>query len=267
MTDHQTTDDSAAIKSETLDSLRNGVEAVVTGSFLFRSLEPASRNDLADRGVVMVFPSAKVVLTEGDPSSDFYLIDQSVVEVTTATSDGAPVVLATLQHGAFFGEVALLKGLPRTATVTALTISGTTSLSAVGQTSQLTLMATLSSGAPQTVTSQATWQSTNTAVATVSAAGRVTAQGYGGATIRASYQGTTTEVALVVTIAGTWVATGPDGSRITWVLAQSQGIVTGTPNAMWAIVASFWVGSVPSTSIVGSASSKPLHCASLRASA
>ncbi len=121
MTDHQTTDDSAAIKSETLDSLRNGVEAVVTGSFLFRSLEPASRNDLADRGVVMVFPSAKVVLTEGDPSSDFYLIDQGVAEVTTTTSDGAPVVLATLQHGAFFGEVALLKGLPRTATVTALT--------------------------------------------------------------------------------------------------------------------------------------------------
>nr|MBK7069485.1 cyclic nucleotide-binding domain-containing protein [Deltaproteobacteria bacterium] len=69
----------------------------------------------------MVFPPAKVVLTEGDPSSDFYLVDQGVVEVTTTTPDGAPVVLATLQHGAFFGEVALLKGLPRTATVTALT--------------------------------------------------------------------------------------------------------------------------------------------------
>jgi ATP-binding cassette subfamily B protein len=121
MTDHQTTDEGATIGSDTLDSLRNGVEAVVTGSFLFRSLEPESRRDLADRGVVMVFPAAKVVLTEGDPSSDFYLIDQGVAEVTTTTPDGAPVVLATLQHGAFFGEVALLKGLPRTATVTALT--------------------------------------------------------------------------------------------------------------------------------------------------
>lgn len=121
MTDHQTTDEGATIGSDMLDSLRNGVEAVVTGSFLFRSLEPESRRDLADRGVVMVFPAAKVVLTEGDPSSDFYLIDQGVAEVTTTTPDGAPVVLATLQHGAFFGEVALLKGLPRTATVTALT--------------------------------------------------------------------------------------------------------------------------------------------------
>jgi len=121
MTDHVTTDESAAIGSETLDSLRNGVEAVVTGSFLFRSLEPESRSDLADRGVVMIFPAAKVVLSEGDPSADFYLIDQGVAEVTTTTPDGAPVVLATLQHGAFFGEVALLRGLPRTATVTALT--------------------------------------------------------------------------------------------------------------------------------------------------
>jgi ATP-binding cassette subfamily B protein len=121
MTDHQTPDDGAATPTDTLDSLRNGVEAVVTGSFLFRSLEPESRRDLADRGVVMVFPAAKVVLTEGDPSSDFYLIDQGVAEVTTTTPDGAPLALATLQHGAFFGEVALLKGLPRTATVTALT--------------------------------------------------------------------------------------------------------------------------------------------------
>ena len=121
MTDHLTTGEGAVTTPDTLDSLREGVEAVVTGSFLFRSLEEDARRDLADRGVVMVFPSAKVVLTEGEPSSDFYLIDQGVAEVTTTAPDGTPVVLATLQHGAFFGEVALLKGLPRTATVTALT--------------------------------------------------------------------------------------------------------------------------------------------------
>jgi len=114
------------------------------------------------------------------------------------------------------------------ATVTALAIAGTASLSGVGQTSQLTLTATISSGAPQTVTSQATWQSSAAAVVTVSAAGLVTAQGYGAATISASYQGITTELAFVVTIAGTWVATGPGGSGVTWMLAQTEGIVTGT---------------------------------------
>lgn len=114
------------------------------------------------------------------------------------------------------------------ATVSALTIAGTTSLAGVGQTSQLTLTATMSSGAPQAVASQATWQSSNPAVATVSAAGLVTAQGYGETTISAVYQGMTTQSAFVVTIAGTWVAASPDGSSVTWVLAQSQGIVTGT---------------------------------------
>jgi hypothetical protein len=114
------------------------------------------------------------------------------------------------------------------ATETALTIAGAASLSGVGQASQLTATATISSGATQTVTSQATWQSSNTAVVTVSTAGLVTAQGYGGATINASYQGMSTAFAFVVTIAGTWVATSPDGSHVTWVLAQSQGIVTGT---------------------------------------
>src|ERR1700688_1652391 len=69
------------------------------------------------------------------------------------------------------------------ATVTALTIAGAATLSGVGQTSQLTLTTTLSFGAPQTVTSRATWQSSNMAVVTVSTAGLVTAQGFGFATI------------------------------------------------------------------------------------
>lgn len=107
--------------SETLDRLWNGVEGVVTGSFLFRSLDEPARHDLVDRGVVMVFPAGREILREGDPGADFYLVDRGVVEVATRTPAGASVALATLQRGAFFGEVAMLTGAPRTATVTALT--------------------------------------------------------------------------------------------------------------------------------------------------
>lgn len=112
-------------------------------------------------------------------------------------------------------------------TVTGLTIAGTASLPGVGQTSQLSVVATMSSGGSQTVTNQATWQSSNSAVAIVSTSGLVTAQGYGVATIGASYQGMTAQYAFVVTIAGTWVASA-NGASIQWILAQSQGIVTGT---------------------------------------
>lgn len=107
--------------SETLDRLWNGVEGVVTGSFLFRSLDEPARHDLVDRGVVMVFPAGREILREGDPGVDFYLVDRGVVEVATRTPAGASVALATLQRGAFFGEVAMFTGAPRTATVTALT--------------------------------------------------------------------------------------------------------------------------------------------------
>lgn len=104
-----------------LASLREGVEAVVSGSFLFRSLDAASRHELVERGVVMVFPAGRVVLAEGEASTEFYLVDRGVVEVTTRAPNGSSVPLTTLQRGAFFGEVAMITNMPRTATVTALT--------------------------------------------------------------------------------------------------------------------------------------------------
>jgi CRP-like cAMP-binding protein len=107
--------------ADILDSLWNNVDAVVSGSLLFRSLDETGRRELVGRGVVMVFPANYVVLREGERSTDFYLVDRGVVEVTTVGPNGTSMALATLQRGAFFGEVAMLTGMPRTATVTALT--------------------------------------------------------------------------------------------------------------------------------------------------
>lgn len=107
--------------ADILDSLWNNVEEVVSGSLLFRSLDEVGRRELVGRGVVMLFPANYVILREAERSTDFYLVDRGVVEVTTVGPSGASVALATLQRGAFFGEVAMLTGMPRTATVTALT--------------------------------------------------------------------------------------------------------------------------------------------------
>jgi hypothetical protein len=57
-----------------------------------------------------------------------------------------------------------------------------------GQTRQLAATATLSTGATSDVTQQATWQSSSTAIATVSPAGLVTAVAEGTADISATYQ-------------------------------------------------------------------------------
>jgi hypothetical protein len=115
-----------------------------------------------------------------------------------------------------------------TPTLSSFTITGNASVPAVGQTSQLTATATLSSGSAQNVTTEATWQSSNTAVATVSSSGLVSAQGYGGATITAAYQGMNAQTTFTVTVAGAWLSSPIDGRIMTWTLSQSGNNVTGT---------------------------------------
>jgi CRP-like cAMP-binding protein len=68
-----------------------------------------------------MFPAGSVIIREGEPGDSFFLIDQGVVEVSTQGAAVGEVPLTTLQRGAFFGEVSVLNGSARTATVTALT--------------------------------------------------------------------------------------------------------------------------------------------------
>jgi len=91
-------------------------------------------------------------------------------------------------------------GTGGSATVTSVTISGNTAPSE-GSSSQLTATANLSNGQTQNVSSQATWQSSNPSVATVSATGLVTAVKTGTADITALYQGQTGRSTLQVSAA------------------------------------------------------------------
>jgi len=86
------------------------------------------------------------------------------------------------------------------ATVTSLAITGTLQVGE-GETSQLTATATLSNGSSQDVSSQATWQSSNTSVATISGTGLLTALKAGTTDITAVYSGRTARVTVTVTTA------------------------------------------------------------------
>ena len=74
-----------------------------------------------------------------------------------------------------------------TAAVSSIAVSGNSP--ALGDTSQFTATATLSTGTTQDVTAQATWQSSDAAVATVSSAGVVRSMAAGEADITATYSG------------------------------------------------------------------------------
>jgi hypothetical protein len=87
------------------------------------------------------------------------------------------------------------------ASVASIAITGTASLTVVGQTGQLAATATLSDGITQNVTNSATWQSSNQSVVTVSSTGLATAVAAGQATITATAQAKSGTLAMTVSIA------------------------------------------------------------------
>ena len=61
-----------------------------------------------------------VIIAEGEPGSSMYVIASGEVKVfTRGQGGGGTVYLARLGEGDFFGEVSVLTGKPRTATITA----------------------------------------------------------------------------------------------------------------------------------------------------
>jgi CRP-like cAMP-binding protein len=96
----------------------SGLETI-SGSHLFKSLDEEGRKRLFDGATAVVFELNQVVVREGDPGEALYLIRKGQVEVSTIR-EGKQIPLARLGPGACFGEVALLSGRPRTATVVAL---------------------------------------------------------------------------------------------------------------------------------------------------
>lgn len=72
---------------------------------------------LIARGYRKQFNISEVICQENDPSEEFYIILSGAVEVFSERNNQA---IATLGEGEFFGEIALLTGTPRTASVRAL---------------------------------------------------------------------------------------------------------------------------------------------------
>jgi len=71
--------------------------------------------------------------------------------------------------------------------VTGVIVSGKTELSLVGETTQLTAMATFSDGSARGITGEASWTSSDASVLTVSATGLVTVVRFGRAYVAAVY--------------------------------------------------------------------------------
>ncbi len=99
------------------EQLRRDAEAVLAGVPLFAALPEGARSELARRLRIEQFGQGEVVVHAGEAGDSLYVIREGVCEVLR---DAAGQAVAQLKAGDFFGEMTLLTGDPRSATVRAV---------------------------------------------------------------------------------------------------------------------------------------------------
>ncbi len=88
--------------------------AIVRAAAIFRPLGPAALETLARHLHPVVVAAGTVVIREGDHGDRFYIVGTGRVDVSVQGE-----LRRSLEAGGSFGEIALLRDVPRTATVTA----------------------------------------------------------------------------------------------------------------------------------------------------
>ena len=99
-------------------SFRPDVVALLWDVPFLAVLDVPTLEGLAHAAVEIAVPAGTVVIQEGHRGDRFYLVAEG--RLAASISGAAPVVMAAGEH---FGEIALLRSVRRTATVTALTDS------------------------------------------------------------------------------------------------------------------------------------------------
>jgi small-conductance mechanosensitive channel/CRP-like cAMP-binding protein len=87
---------------------------------LFQSLTPEELRRLAGDLRFAPFTEGEAMTREGATAHSLYVITRGTAEVLIATGEGERRRVAALQPGDFFGEIALMTGMTRSATVRAL---------------------------------------------------------------------------------------------------------------------------------------------------
>jgi CRP/FNR family transcriptional regulator len=86
---------------------------------LFAGLSQAARETLAQASRVRRYPAGQILCSEGDPGDALYVLEDGQLRVSRFLAAGQEAVLAVVEAPAALGELALLDGAPRDATLTA----------------------------------------------------------------------------------------------------------------------------------------------------
>ena len=126
-------------------------------------------------------------------TSDATLATISTSGLVTGVAAGTVTITAT--DGAISGTKAVVVGQ---ATLSQISVSGISTSPTAGTSDQLTAQGTYSDNSTQTLTSEVTWESSNSAIATVSNTGLLTAVAAGTVTVTATMSGVSGTLGIVV---------------------------------------------------------------------
>jgi CRP-like cAMP-binding protein len=87
---------------------------------IFADLDKQTFEKIANLGKRKIYEKDNVILLEEDTASALFVIIKGKVKVARTSTDGREVILSILGESDFFGEMAILDGLNRSATVTAI---------------------------------------------------------------------------------------------------------------------------------------------------
>ncbi len=93
----------------------------LTKSTIFSALKRGSLDALARAATMRRYALGEVMVKEGDEAVAFWVVCRGQLEVVKGLEQKEERILGTLNPGDFFGEMALLDGFPRVASVRATT--------------------------------------------------------------------------------------------------------------------------------------------------
>lgn len=114
---HEINDHYRATESQTL--LHRNIE-VLRKVDIFRELSDADFQELARQTDCRYFGAGETIVNEDDTGDELFVVSKGEVSVKVKRSDGKLFEVARLSDGNFFGEMSLMTGETRTATVVAL---------------------------------------------------------------------------------------------------------------------------------------------------
>lgn len=86
----------------------------------FGSLPLAERRMALRAALPLRLNPGETAFRQGDAARNFYVLVRGAIKISTLRDDGKEAILAVLEAGNWFGEIALIDGLPRAHDATAL---------------------------------------------------------------------------------------------------------------------------------------------------